>query len=65
MIREALRQTYYGGVIIDMRAQPPSVMSDPKIPGNMVFVIDTSGNTTRYTTDQLSPELLESLLKAR
>jgi hypothetical protein len=65
MIREALRQTYYGGVIIDMRSEPPSVTSDPKIPGNMVFVIDTGGTTTRYTSDQLSPELIGTLLKAK
>jgi len=65
MIREALRQTYYGGVMIDMRSQPPNVTSDPKIPGNMVFVVDTDGKTTRYTSDQLSPELLGSLLKAK
>jgi hypothetical protein len=65
MIREALRQTYYGGVVLDMRSQPPSVTSDPKIPGNMVFVIDTGGKTTRYTSDQLSPEILGSLLKAK
>jgi hypothetical protein len=65
MIREALRQTYYGGVMLDMRSQPPSVTSDPKIPGNMVIVIDTDGKTTRYTSDQLSPELLGSLLKAK
>src|SRR5215813_10978888 len=63
MIREALRQTYYGGVVIDMRSQPPSVRSDPKIPGNMVFVIDTSGTTTRYTSGQFSMELLGSLFK--
>jgi hypothetical protein len=65
MIREALRQTYYGGVVIDMRSQPPSVTSDPKIPGNMVFVIEAGGKTTRYTSDQLSPELLGPLLKAK
>jgi hypothetical protein len=65
MIRETLRQTYYGGVILDMRSQPPSVTSDPKIPGNMVFVIDIGGKTTQYTSDQLSPELLGSLLKAK
>jgi hypothetical protein len=65
MIREALRQTYYGGVLIDMRSQPPSVTSDPKIPGNMVFVIEAGGKTTRYTSDQLSPELLGPLLKAK
>jgi hypothetical protein len=65
MIREALRQTYYGGVIIDMRIEPPTVTSDPKIPGNMVFVIETGGKTTRYTSDQLSPELIGALLKAK
>jgi hypothetical protein len=65
MIREALRQTYYGGVMIDMRSQPPNVTSDPKIPGNMVFVVDTDGKTTRYTSDQLSPEVLGSLLKGK
>jgi hypothetical protein len=65
MIREALRQTYYGGVMIDMRSQPPNVTSDPKIPGNMVFVIEAGGKTTRYTSDQLSPELLSSLIKGK
>jgi hypothetical protein len=65
MIREALRQTYYGGVMLDMRSRPPSVTSDPKIPGNMVFVIEADGKTTRYTSDQLSPELLGTLLKGR
>jgi hypothetical protein len=65
MIRQALRQTYYGGVIIDMRTEPPSVASEPKIPGNMVFVVETGGKTTRYTSDQLSPELIGALLKAK
>jgi hypothetical protein len=63
MIREALRQVYYGGVLIDMRTTPPSVTSNPSLPGNMVFVIDPEGKTTRYTSDQLSPELLLSVLK--
>jgi hypothetical protein len=65
MIREALRQTYYGGVLIDTRSQPPSVVSEPKIPGNMVFVIDVNGKTTQYTSDQLSATLLTSLLKVK
>ena len=65
MIRETLRQFYYGGVVIDMRATPTSVKSDPQIPANMVFVIDTEGKTTRYTSDQLSPDMLTSLLKAK
>ena len=65
MIREALRQIYYGGVLIDTRATPPNVTSDPRVPGNMVFVIDAEGKTTRYTSDQVSPELLGSLLKVK
>src|ERR1700726_3733597 len=63
LVREALRQVYYGGVVIDLRANPATITNDPKIPGSMVFVIDTEGKTTRYTSDQVSPELLESLLK--
>ena len=65
MMREALRQVYYGGVLVDTRTQPVSVKSDPSIPGNMVFVIDAEGKTTRYTSDQLSPELLLSVFKAQ
>ena len=65
MIREALRQTYYGGVLLDMRSQPPTVTNDPKIPGNMVFVIEAGGKATRYTSDQLSPELLGTFLSGK
>jgi hypothetical protein len=65
MIKEMLRQTYYGGVMIDARKEPPSITSDPKIPGYMVFVVDPHGTTTKYTSDQISPELLGQLLKAR
>src|SRR6267142_4095927 len=43
MIREALRQIYYGGVLIDTRTEPPTITNDPKIPGNMVFTIDRDG----------------------
>jgi hypothetical protein len=64
MIKELLRETFYGGVVIDTRAQPPSVTSDPKIPANMVFVIDGSGKTSRFSNDQLSLDLLRRLLKA-
>jgi hypothetical protein len=59
MIRELLRQVYYGGVVIDTRSQPPSVTSDPKIPADWVFVIDTAGKTNRFTLDQLTPDVLK------
>jgi hypothetical protein len=65
MVREALRQIYYGGVLIDTRTKPTSVSSDPRIPANMVFVIDADGKMNRFTSDQLSPDLLVSLLKAK
>jgi hypothetical protein len=65
MISEMLRQIYYGGVVIDLRSQPPSVTSDPKIPANMVFVIDTEGKTTRYTSDRFSLDVLKMALKEK
>src|SRR5215469_10779848 len=43
MIKELVRQVYYGGVLIDSRTHPPNVTSDPKIPANMIFVIDADG----------------------
>jgi hypothetical protein len=63
MIEELLRQFYYGGVVIDMRSQPPSVTSDRKIPANMIFVIDAGGKTTRYTSDQLTLDVLKLAFK--
>jgi hypothetical protein len=65
MIKELIRQVYYGGVLIDAQTHPPTVTSDPKIPGNIVLVVEAGGKTTRYTSDQLSPELLGALLKAK
>ena len=65
MINEMLRQIYYGGVVIDMRIKPPSVTSDPKVPANMVFVIDAEGKTTRYTSDRFSLDVLKSALEVK
>jgi hypothetical protein len=65
MIKELVRQTYYGGVVIDTRPQPPSVTNDPKIPASMVFVIGADGKTTRYTNDQFSLDVLGLALKVK
>jgi hypothetical protein len=65
MIRESLRQVYYGGVLIDARTQPPTIKSDPQVPGNMIFVIDPEGKLSRFTSDQLSPETLLSWLRTK
>ena len=65
MIRELLRQVYYGGVVIDARSKPPSVTNDPKIPANMIFVIDTEGKTSRFTNDQFSVDVLKLALNVK
>jgi hypothetical protein len=65
MIKELLRQTYYGGVMIDTRSQPPSVTSSPKIPADMVFVIEADGKTNRFTNDQFSLDMLKLALKMK
>jgi hypothetical protein len=63
MINELVHQVYNGGVLIDTRSHPPDVTSSPKIPANMIFVIDADGKTTRYTNDQFSLDVLKGVLK--
>jgi hypothetical protein len=65
MIKELVRQVYYGGVVIDTRTQPASVTSDPKIPANMIFVIDADGKTNRFTNDQFSLDVLKLAFKVK
>jgi hypothetical protein len=65
MIRESLSQTHYGGVLVDMRSQPASITSDPKIPSNIVFVIDVSGKMSQFANDQLSAAVLGPLLRTK
>jgi hypothetical protein len=65
MIREMLRQVYYGGVVIDTRSQPPSVSSSPRIPADTVFVIEADGKTSRYTRDQFSLDVLKLALQVK
>jgi hypothetical protein len=65
MIKELVRQVYYGGVVIDTRMQPPNVTSDPKIPANMIFVIDADGKTNRFTNDQFSLDVLKLAFKVK
>jgi hypothetical protein len=65
MIKELVRQTYYGGVVVDTRLQPPSVTNDPKIPANMIFVVEANGKTNQYTSDQFSLDVLIRGLKPK
>jgi hypothetical protein len=65
IIKELLRQFYYGGVVIDTRSQPPTVTNDPKFPADMVFVIDGDGKVTKYSSDGLSLNILKEALKLK
>jgi DNA-binding beta-propeller fold protein YncE len=65
MVRELYRQTYYGGVVVDTRQNPPIITNDPKIPADMVFVIDADGKTTKYTGDSFSLDALKLAFKIK
>src|SRR5262245_5506620 len=65
VIRDSLFQTHYGGVLVDMRSQPASITSDPKIPSNVVFVIDASGQMSQFNNEQLSAAALGPLLRTK
>lgn len=65
MVKELLRQVYYGGVLIDTRSKPPIITSDPKIPADMVFVITADGKTNQFTKDQFSLDVLKLALSLK
>jgi hypothetical protein len=41
------------------------VTSDPKIPANMIFVIDADGKTNRFTNDQFTLDVLKLAFKVK
>jgi hypothetical protein len=61
-ILEMWRQTIYHGVLIDARTAPVSIFHDPAIPPEMVIVIDTAGDSTKYSSRQFNLELLTCIL---
>jgi hypothetical protein len=63
MIKQLAFQTYYGGVLVDTQTHPPTITSDPRLPGNIILVVEPGGKATRYTSDQLSLESLGPLIK--
>lgn len=64
VVQAALRQVYYGGVLLDLRSQPPLLTSDPKIPANVILVIDANGKVERLTSEQFTPATLGQILIA-
>ena len=62
MIKELYRQTYYGGVLIDVRTKPPTITSDLKLPANLVLVIDSNGEPSGYMAEDFGVAALKIAL---
>lgn len=63
-IREMLRRDEYGGVLIDARQSPPSVMHDRSIPADIVLFIDAQGHSTKVESRNVSEDLLAKMIKS-
>jgi hypothetical protein len=61
-IQEMIREYYYGGVVIDTRSTPPSIVNSKEIPANMIIVIDASGRPTKYDSMAFTQEILQNAL---
>ena len=57
-VLEMIRETVYGGVIMDLRDKPPTITNSRAIPAGVVEVIKTDGSTE---TRQSQSFLLETL----
>jgi hypothetical protein len=62
-LRSMFIQTYYGGVIIDTRTSPISILHDGGIPSGTIVVIDKTGAAQRFDEQDFSASQLGSLLK--
>jgi len=62
-VREQARQYWYGGVLIDARTTPVTITNDLRIPGDMVLVIEASGRSMRYRSNDLPAEIIENVLR--
>jgi hypothetical protein len=61
-VREMVRQTYFGGVIIDARTTPVSVINSKSIPENIVLYIAPNGKPKRYSAQDITPEVFAKFL---
>jgi hypothetical protein len=61
-VREMLRRDYFGGVLIDLRGTQISIVSDPKVPANMVFVVQGDGSVKQFLSEDFSERTLSALI---
>jgi hypothetical protein len=65
MIKEMVREYYYGGVLIDARKSPPNILNDLRIPANTLVLIQPDGTIGHFSVDSLPADLLETVLRAK
>lgn len=61
-ILEMVRQTEYGGVIIDLRTRPPMITNSLAIPANLVTTIHPDGTKESYESQSFFRDTLQTLL---
>ncbi len=62
-IMEMIRQSHFGGVLIDARQSPPLISSSLTIPANFVIFIAPSGEVQRFRSQDFNEGLLNKLLR--
>jgi hypothetical protein len=60
-IQEMLRERYWGGVLIDSRSTPPTIVNSDKVPAKFVFIIDANGKITKYDALDFDENALTNL----
>jgi hypothetical protein len=61
-ILEMVRETVYGGVIMDLRDKPPIITNSRAIPAGMVQVINPDGSTETHQSQSFVLETLKAWL---
>ena len=62
LIKELVREYYYGGVVYDATQVPPLITNDPRIPGDTIIVIARDGTRVSYSPTQFSVDVLTKLV---
>jgi hypothetical protein len=62
LVKEMVREFYYGGVIIDGRKSPPEIQNSPTVPANMVFVFLPDGTLREFKSGEIPSEVFNLAL---
>jgi hypothetical protein len=64
-ILEMIRETEYGGVLIDMRVQPTAISNSKAVPAEFILIIHPDGSIERVESQGFSRSALESVRTLR